>query len=74
VHFWKDGCIGTTQLTGEVGAGHESAGEILALGPDVAGLAVGDRVAIEAGIPCGRPACAPCRTGIYNQCELPPKV
>jgi hypothetical protein len=27
---------------------------------------VGDRVAIEAGVPCSKPACEPCRTGRYN--------
>lgn len=69
VHFWKEGAIGNTRLTAEVGAGHESAGEIVALGPGVEGWAVGDRVAIEAGIPCGRAECEQCRRGSYNQCK-----
>ena len=34
--------------------GHEGAGEIVALGPDVAGLRPGDRVAIDPARPCRR--------------------
>ncbi|KNZ74531.1 Sorbitol dehydrogenase [Termitomyces sp. J132] len=29
---------------------------------------IGDRVAIEAGVPCSQPACDACRTGRYNAC------
>jgi L-iditol 2-dehydrogenase len=29
---------------------------------------LGDRVAIEAGVPCSQPACDFCRTGRYNAC------
>lgn len=49
------------------GAGHESAGEIIDVGPDVVRWKKGDRVAIEAGIPCG--ACEFCLSGRYNACE-----
>lgn len=31
-------------------------------------VAVGDRVAIEAGVPCSQPACNFCRSGMYNAC------
>lgn len=56
--------------------GHEGIGVVAAIGPRAAarrGLAVGDRVAIEVMIPCdaGSPdACAPCRAGRYELCEL----
>lgn len=71
VHFWKHGHIGPTMIvTDECGAGHESAGEVVELGPGVTHLKVGDRVAIEAGVPCSLPDCDPCRTGRYNACEL----
>lgn len=47
--------------------GHESAGEVLAVAPDVTHLKPGDRVAIEPNIICN--ACEPCLTGRYNGCE-----
>jgi L-iditol 2-dehydrogenase len=65
----------------EHGLGHESAGVVIKLGPGVTTvkegtnpshatceLFVGDRVAIEPGIPCSKPACYFCRTGRYNAC------
>jgi L-iditol 2-dehydrogenase len=70
VHFWKHGHIGPTMIvTDECGAGHESAGEVVEVGSGVTSLSVGDRVAIEAGVPCGQADCDPCRTGRYNACE-----
>ncbi|WP_007024293.1 alcohol dehydrogenase catalytic domain-containing protein, partial [Saccharomonospora iraqiensis] len=47
--------------------GHEFAGEVVALGPDVgAGRAVGERVAVDPSRFCG--ACGPCRAGRGNLC------
>src|ERR671917_645913 len=47
--------------------GHESSGRVVALGPDAARHAVGDRVALEPGVPCGH--CRECRAGRYNLCR-----
>ena len=47
--------------------GHEWSGEVAALGPGTAGLAVGDRVVAENHTGCG--ACPMCRAGRYNLCE-----
>ncbi len=47
--------------------GHESAGEVVSVHPNVKTLKPGDRVAIEPGIPCR--TCGPCLTGRYNGCE-----
>ncbi|XP_020588872.1 sorbitol dehydrogenase-like [Phalaenopsis equestris] len=47
--------------------GHECAGIIEELGSEVKSLAVGDRVAIEPGMTCGR--CKYCRAGRYNLCD-----
>lgn len=47
--------------------GHESAGIVVEVGESVTHLAVGDRVALEAGISCGR--CSLCKTGSYNLCR-----
>ncbi|KAG2421018.1 L-arabitol dehydrogenase [Aspergillus terreus] len=67
VHFWHDGCIGPMIVTGDHILGHESAGRVLAVAPDVTHLKPGDRVAIEPNIICN--ACEPCLTGRYNGCE-----
>lgn len=47
--------------------GHEWAGEIAALGEQVRGLAVGDRVVVEGFLNCG--ICDNCRMGLTNLCE-----
>jgi 2-desacetyl-2-hydroxyethyl bacteriochlorophyllide A dehydrogenase len=46
--------------------GHEFAGEVIAAGADVQGLAVGDRVTASPIVPCGR--CARCAEQRYNLC------
>jgi L-iditol 2-dehydrogenase len=46
--------------------GHELAGEIVEVGHKVTSLKVGDRVALEPGIPCRR--CEWCKEGRYNLC------
>lgn len=48
-------------------SGHESAGEIVAVGEGVSDVKVGDRVAIEAGVYCK--ACRFCKIGRYNLCK-----
>ncbi|RAL12005.1 NAD(P)-dependent alcohol dehydrogenase [Aspergillus homomorphus CBS 101889] len=67
VHFWHAGCIGPMIVTGDHILGHESAGQVVAVAPDVTSLKPGDRVAIEPNIICN--ACEPCLTGRYNGCE-----
>ncbi|KAJ0317982.1 hypothetical protein Brms1b_004581 [Colletotrichum noveboracense] len=68
VHFWKAGHIGEMVVTGENGLGHESAGDVVAVGPNTTKFKVGDRVALECGIPCMKASCFFCRTGRYNAC------
>ena len=46
--------------------GHEAAGEIVAVGRDVDGFRVGDRVVVEPGKPCW--TCEQCLNGDYNLC------
>jgi L-iditol 2-dehydrogenase len=47
--------------------GHESAGIVARCGTGVKNIKVGDRVAIEPGVPCR--TCGSCRGGKYNLCD-----
>ena len=47
--------------------GHEPVGEVVAVGTEVLGIAVGDRVAIHHHAPCGE--CRRCRHGHETLCE-----
>jgi S-(hydroxymethyl)glutathione dehydrogenase/alcohol dehydrogenase len=47
--------------------GHEGAGTVVEVGPEVTEVAPGDRVALSAIISCGR--CRPCVEGTPNLCE-----
>ncbi|MCP8967395.1 2,3-butanediol dehydrogenase [Ectobacillus ponti] len=47
--------------------GHEYAGQVVAVGENVANVRVGDRVCVEPIYSCG--TCAACRKGHYNVCE-----
>ena len=67
IHFWKSGCIGSLKVHSSYILGHEAAGVVVRLGANVTDLAVGDRVAIEPGVPCE--TCFLCRDGRYNLCE-----
>ncbi|CAM0136234.1 L-arabinitol 4-dehydrogenase [Umbelopsis sp. WA50703] len=66
VHTWKHGAIGIFEVTEPIILGHESMGIVTEVGEGVTNLKVGDRVAIEAGIPCSE--CDQCLTGHYNLC------
>jgi len=50
--------------------GHEGAGTIEAMGPDVDGLSVGDRVVLGWHTACGE--CEQCARGLPRQCKRPP--
>jgi L-iditol 2-dehydrogenase len=67
VHYYEHGRIGPHVVRAPMVLGHESAGRVAALGPDATRHAVGDRVALEPGVPCGR--CRECRCGRYNLCR-----
>jgi L-iditol 2-dehydrogenase len=48
--------------------GHEIAGDVVEIGPNVTGFAAGDRVSIGADVPCG--VCEFCRAGHGNNCSI----
>ena len=67
VHYYEHGRIGSFVVRQPMVLGHESSGRVVALGPSAAKHAVGDRVALEPGVPCGN--CRECRAGRYNLCR-----
>ncbi|XP_034833443.1 sorbitol dehydrogenase-like [Maniola hyperantus] len=66
VHYWQSGCCGTFVLKEPMIMGHEASGVVAKLGAKVKSLKVGDRVAIEPGVPCRY--CEFCKTGRYHLC------
>jgi L-idonate 5-dehydrogenase len=58
LHYYLDGGFGAVRVRQPIILGHEFAGTVAALGPDVTGLREGDRVAVNPSNPCG--ACEYC--------------
>ncbi|KAH8758455.1 chaperonin 10-like protein [Diaporthe sp. PMI_573] len=67
VSYYKKFANGDLCACQPLSLGHESSGVVVAIGPQVRGFAVGDRVALEVGVPCGQ--CSTCRKGRYNLCK-----
>lgn len=70
LHYFTHFRNGDIQIKQPLSQGHETAGLVVAVGSDVEskyGLKVGDRVAVEAGVPCDE--CEVCQDGDYNVCE-----
>jgi L-iditol 2-dehydrogenase len=64
VHYYEHGRIGDHVVNAPMVLGHESSGVVVDAG--TSSLAVGQRVAMEPGVPCGQ--CEQCRRGSYNLC------
>jgi L-iditol 2-dehydrogenase len=62
-HFRNGDIIVREPLT----LGHESSGVVTTVGSDVKSLAIGDKVALEVGLPCEQ--CELCKAGRYNICR-----
>ncbi|XP_023209882.1 sorbitol dehydrogenase-like [Centruroides sculpturatus] len=67
VHYWQNGKIGDFIVNSPMILGHESSGTVVKVGEGVTHLKLGDRVAIEPGVPCRH--CEFCKTGRYNLCR-----
>ena len=67
VHIYNWDQWAQTRLTLPRILGHEAAGEVVAVGAEVQGIAVGDLVSAETHIPCGH--CYQCRTGKPEVCR-----
>jgi len=57
---------GDLQACQPLSLGHESAGVVVAIGESVTGYQIGERVALEVGVPCDN--CRSCQRGRYNLC------
>ncbi|UYV69013.1 SORD [Cordylochernes scorpioides] len=66
VHYLRDGKLANFVVEGPMVLGHESSGTVVEVGPGVSHLKLGDRVAIEPGVPCR--SCRLCKLGKYNLC------
>lgn len=66
VHYYTHGRIGDFIVKAPMVMGHEASGLVVGLGEGVTNLQVGDRVAIEPGVPCRM--CDFCKGGRYNLC------
>ncbi|XP_052865072.1 sorbitol dehydrogenase-like [Anopheles cruzii] len=66
VHYVSHGGFGDYKLKEPLVLGHEGSGVVVGVGSAVTNLKVGDRVAIEPAIGCGR--CRQCKAGRYNLC------
>ncbi|KAF4954264.1 hypothetical protein FSARC_12174 [Fusarium sarcochroum] len=70
LHYFTYYRNGDIHIKEPLSQGHECAGLVVDVGSDVEseyGLKVGDRVAVEVGVPCDE--CDECREGAYNVCE-----
>lgn len=64
--YYSKGKTGDFHLREPLILGHEMAGEVAEVAPDVEGLAVGQPVAVNPSRSCGR--CDYCMAGLENQC------
>ncbi|KAH6974670.1 sorbitol dehydrogenase [Ilyonectria destructans] len=70
LHYFTHFRNGDIEIKEPLSQGHESAGIIVAVGTQAEsqyGLKIGDRVALEVGVPCDE--CEECQDGAYNVCE-----
>jgi L-iditol 2-dehydrogenase len=67
MHYYEHGRIGTFVVEEPLVLGHEVSGVVVDRGARASKHPLGQRVALEPGIPCG--SCAECRQGRYNLCS-----
>ena len=66
LHYFHAGGFGTVRILRPMVLGHEVAGTVAAVAPDVTRVQPGDRVAVNPSRPCR--ACTYCLEGLPNQC------
>ena len=66
LHYYHQGGFGTVRIQHPMVLGHEIAGTVAAVGSGVTRVSVGDLVAVNPSVPCGR--CRYCLDGMANHC------
>ncbi|MCW6511610.1 L-idonate 5-dehydrogenase [Lichenifustis flavocetrariae] len=66
LHYYNHGGTGAIRLREPMVLGHEVAGTVVEIGPDVSRVAIGTRVAVNPSRACGR--CVRCQEGLHNHC------
>jgi len=66
LHYFQHGGFGTVRIREPLVLGHEVSGVVDALGSEVTGFYVGQRIAISPSRPCG--ICRYCQQGLHNHC------
>ena len=66
LHYFRHGGFGKIRIQEPMVLGHEVAGTVSAVAPDVTAIRIGDRVAVNPSRPCG--VCKFCLEGLPNQC------
>ncbi|KAA6414088.1 MAG: sorbitol dehydrogenase [Lasallia pustulata] len=67
LHYYNHHRNGDILVREPLSLGHESSGVVTAVGSAVQAFQIGDRVALEAGVPCTE--CERCAEGRYNICS-----
>ena len=66
LHYFRHGGFGKIRIQEPMVLGHEVAGTVSAVAPDVTTVRIGDRVAVNPSRPCS--VCKFCLEGLPNQC------
>ena len=66
VHYYEHGRIGAFVVERPLVLGHEPSGVVVGRGADATRHEIGQRVALEPGVPCS--TCEQCKAGRYNLC------
>lgn len=67
LHYYRHYRNGDIIVREPMSLGHESAGVVVGVGSAVTNFQIGDKVALEVGLPCGE--CERCAEGRYNICK-----
>jgi L-iditol 2-dehydrogenase len=67
IHYYTQGQIGSQVVEYPFAVGHEGAGVVVEVGPDVKRVRPGDAIAIEPAMPCWK--CDQCLSGRHHTCR-----